>query len=73
MIKQVVKNKDDLLEAADVFNHELIANMTTVGGDEYATLGSLVYRQVELTSNRTLQQFPFSLDSQVCFLFFFCD
>jgi len=34
------------IQAATNFDKELIANLSKVGGDKFATLGSLVYRQV---------------------------
>lgn len=46
MLQAAQQARGNDLAAASAFDNELVNNLTAVGGDKYATLASLVYRQV---------------------------
>ncbi|MGA1997234.1 MAG: DUF4965 domain-containing protein, partial [Bryobacteraceae bacterium] len=45
LLRNARRDHDSLLERSRAFDDELMADMRTVGGEEYARLGALAYRQ----------------------------
>ena len=46
MLSDAISNYSSLRAECNTFDEELVVNLTTAGGHEYATLTSLAYRQV---------------------------